>query len=123
MVDRDNGVTTGLLTALRYAKDNRLLPSGFDKGTADRDIAVVGAAANDANFRGGEDEVRYIVDFAGVEGPFSVEAELWYQPIGYRWAENLRPYDAPETKRFVSYYESMAASSATVLARAAVTTR
>ena len=29
------------------------------------------------------------------QGPFSVEAELWYQPIAYRWAMNLRDYDAP----------------------------
>ena len=34
-------------------------------------------------------------------GPFTVEVELRYQPIGYRWAHNLERYDAPEPKRFV----------------------
>jgi hypothetical protein len=34
-------VTTGLLTAVDYLKDNRL-PRGFDKQTAERDIAVRG---------------------------------------------------------------------------------
>jgi hypothetical protein len=45
-----------------------------------------------------------------------VEAELRYQVIAYRWAENLRSYDTTETKRFVSYYESMASSSSAILA-------
>src|SRR5207237_466186 len=38
----DNQVTTSLLTGVRYLKDNRLLPKGFDKATKDNDIAVVG---------------------------------------------------------------------------------
>lgn len=50
-----------------------------------------------------------------------MEAELRYQSIGYRWAENLRAFDAPEPARFVKYYEAMAAVSSTVLARAAAT--
>ena len=49
-------------------------------------------------------------------GPFTVVAELWFQPIGYRWAENLAPYDAPETRRFVAYYRAMAGSAAMVVA-------
>jgi hypothetical protein len=47
-----------------------------------------------------------------------VEAELWYQPIGFRWAHNLEAYQAAETRRFLSYYESMASGTAVVLARA-----
>src|SRR5215467_13467370 len=35
--DPNNGVTTGLLTAVTYLKDNRLLPRGFDKRTAEPD--------------------------------------------------------------------------------------
>ncbi len=44
--------TTGLLQAVGYLKDNRLLPPGFDKTTAVPDIAVRGAAVSDANFVG-----------------------------------------------------------------------
>ena len=40
-------------------------------------------------------------------GPFEVEAELLYQPIGYRWANNLKKYDAPEPRRFNGYYDAM----------------
>jgi hypothetical protein len=121
MVDPGGAVTTGLLSALRYVKDNRITPRGFDKATAHADIAVHGAAASDANFSGGRDRVRYAVDVSGQQGPFTIEAELWYQPIGFRWAHNLKPYDAPEPKRFVAWYAAMAAGSAASIARASAT--
>ena len=61
MVDRAVHVTTGLLRGVRFVKDNRLLPRGFDKSTAEPDIAVHGDAAADADFVGGGDRVRYRV--------------------------------------------------------------
>jgi len=122
MAGPDGAVTTGLLTATQYVKDNRLLPRGFDKATADRDVAVHGDAARDSNFTDAGDRVRYSVPVKG-SGPFTVEAALWYQPISFRWADNLRRYDAPEPRRFVSFYDAMSSSSATVLARATATTR
>jgi len=94
--DQRGGVTTGLLTAVDYLKDNRLLPRGFDKASADRDIAVRGDAAGDADFVGGSDRIRYSIDTAGASGPFTVEAELLYTPIGFRWARNLEPYPQDE---------------------------
>jgi hypothetical protein len=121
--DPRGGVTTGLLTALGYAKDNRILPRGFDKTNASRDIAVAGDAVSDPAFVGGSHRTRYNIDVARAEGPFRVVAELWYQPIGFRWAQNLRLQPAPETNRFVTYFESMADASGTVLARDSVTVR
>ena len=59
--DRDGAPTTGLLTAVQYLKDNRLLPRGFDKRTAAAEIAVVGSADGDDSFTGGSDRVRYRV--------------------------------------------------------------
>ena len=120
LVDSTDAVTTGLLHGVRYVKDNRLLPTGFDKAAAGPDIAVHGRAGADADFAAGGDRVRYSVDLAGERGPLTVEVALWYQSIGYRWAENLRPYDAPETRRFVGYYEAMASASGIAMARAAV---
>jgi hypothetical protein len=118
--DQKDHVTTGLLAGVHYLKDNRLLPDGFDKHTADADIAVVGDALNDPAFIGGGHRVRYFAPLGTAMGPFTIEAELWYQPIGYRWANNLKPYDhAPEPHRFNNYFDSMKASTATVLARAA----
>lgn len=119
--DSQGKVTTGLLSAVGFLKDNRLLPSGFDKQTAEKDIAVVGDAAGDPRFTDKGSVVRYIVDTGSASGPFHVEAELWYQPIGYRWAHNLEPYKSAEPQRFVSYYQSAAQHSAMVLARAEAT--
>jgi hypothetical protein len=108
-------VTTGLLSAVSYLKDNRLLPRGFDKGTAPGDVAVHGDALADMDFSAGEDRVRYSIDAAGARGPFTIEAQLWYQSVAYRWAQNLRTYRAPEPQRFVGYYDQMAPESALML--------
>jgi hypothetical protein len=115
-------VTTGLLKGVRFVKDNRLLPRGFDKRTAEPDVAVRGAAADDADFLGGGDRVRYRIALgADVGAPLTVEAELEYQSIAYRWAENLRGYGAEETQRFGRYYAENAAGSAVVIATATAT--
>jgi hypothetical protein len=119
--DPHGAVTTGLLSAIAYVKDNRILPRGFDKTTANRDVAVAGDAASDPAFVGGSHRTRYDVDAAQAQGPFRIVAELWYQPIGFRWAQNLRLQPAAETDRFVAYFESMADASGTVLARDSVT--
>ena len=116
--DSERHVTTGLLAAIGYLKDNRLLPTGFDKQTAEKDIAVVGEAVDDPNFGAGRDLITYSVALGGGEGPFHIEVELMYQPIAFRWAHNLEPYKTAESQRFVGYYEAMSSGSATVLARA-----
>lgn len=120
MADAGGAVTTGLLRGVRYIKDNRLLPRGFDKSTAGRDVAVHGEAAGDRDFGGRGDTVRYTIDVSGRQGPFRIDVELRYQPIAYRWAQNLRGYAGLEPTRFVRYYESMAATSSEVLARGSV---
>jgi hypothetical protein len=121
MEDRAGKPTTGLLQAVAFAKDNRLLPRGFDKTTADADIAVRGGALQDPDFAGGGDRVRFRIATVGMRGPFTAAVELRYQPIAYRWAHNLGTYAAPEPKRFVGYYEQLAPASSTVLAQSAMT--
>jgi hypothetical protein len=118
MAGADGGLTTGLLTAVRYVKDNRLLPHGFDKRTANPDIAVLGEALTDANFTGAGDRVRYSVAVPSGDGPFAVEADLMYQPIGYRWANNLKKYDAAEPRRFNGYFDAMGPATAASLGHA-----
>jgi hypothetical protein len=122
MVDEQGAVTTGLLHGFRYVKDNRILPRGFDKMAADKDVAVHGEAAADPDFTGGGDRVRYVIDVGRAGGPFEVLAELRYQSIGYRWAQNARR-DAAESTRFIRYYDSMASASSATLARATAIVR
>ena len=113
-----------LLTATQYLKDNRLLPKGFEKSTADPDIAVYGGASGDDDFVGGSDRVRYAVRVpAGISGPLTVEAALWYQPIGFRWAHNLGLDRSVEGDRFLGYFQQMADRSGAVLARTRVEVR
>lgn len=114
--DPAGAVTTGLLTAVSYLKDNRLLPRGFDKRTAPKDVAVHGAASADDDFAGGGDRIRYAMDLSGATGPFTVSVRLYYQSIGYRWAKNLAGRTDAESVRFTRYYDAMAAGSAVVLA-------
>ncbi|HXW06885.1 MAG TPA: hypothetical protein VD833_16755 [Vicinamibacterales bacterium] len=119
----DGSITTGLLTAVRYLKDNRVPPRGFDKSRVPDDVKVWGDAASDPDFRGGEDRLRYVIDAGDTAGPFVFDVALWYQPIGARWARNLEGYAAREPQRFVRYFDSMTPASAIVLARASAAVR
>ena len=104
MVNSDGEITRALLRAARYIKDNRLLPQGFDKGTAGEDLAVRGQAAQDANFIGGSDQIVYAVDVGSASGPFTIMAELLYQTLSYRFAKDLESGGAEAAKRFATYY-------------------
>jgi hypothetical protein len=116
-------MTTGLIQAMGYRKDNRLLPSGFDKGSAGNDFAVYGGAAEDDDFVGGGDTVRYRVDLGEADGELTVTIELLYQSIGYRWAENLRRHeDAAEVTRFLDRYDALPNQPITVAAATATAT-
>jgi hypothetical protein len=123
MVDFRGDVTTGLLWGVEYVKDNRLLPRGFDKDTASDDVAVRGRALDDEDFVGGGDVTRYSVAVDPTRGPFSVEATLWYQPIGYRWAMNLGSFQTAESAQFLEFFEGVAPASATPMAKASVEIR
>ncbi len=99
-------VTTHLLHASSYLKDNRLLPSGFDLAAATADIAPYGAATEDENFLGGRDEITYAFDVSGHSGPFMIDVELLYQSIGFRWANNLRPFATAEAGAFIQIFDA-----------------
>lgn len=105
--DVNGEVTSTLLRAAGYLKDNRLLPAGFDKASAHADTVVYGGAASDGDFLGGGDRVIYAIPLNGATGPFTLEAELLYQTISYHWAHKLDDYaGTPEVARFLGYYEA-----------------
>ena len=116
--DSQGRVTTGLLHAVKYLKDNRILPAGFDKKQAGADVAVHGEALADEDFAEGSDRVFLRIPVGKGRAPFKIEAELLYQPIGYRWAENLRAVDGAEPRTFTRAYDALAAVSFQRMARA-----
>ncbi len=105
--DADGLVTTSVLSAAGFLKDNRLLPAGFEKSAPYPDIAVRGGAMEDENFLGGGDVVTYIIPVGGGSGPYTLTAELLYQSIGFRWAENLRQATGPEIDQFLGFYAAV----------------
>jgi len=107
MGDVNDKVTTTLLRGAVYLKDNRLLPSGFEKNQVSEDIAVCGNAFDDPDFLGGHDRISYRIPLPSSSGNYSVSVELLYQSIGNRWALNLDRYDAVEPQRFISYYSEV----------------
>ena len=93
-------VTTFQMLATGYLKDNRLLPDGFDKNNPPTVSAVIGEALQDPSFTGGRDSLTYQVQTGGANGPFTIQVELLYQSVGYRWAENLLDSQTEESKTF-----------------------
>lgn len=106
--------TTSLLSAIAYLKDNRLLPRGFDKATADPAIGVVGTARDDETFTGGSDRVQYRIPLVSGQHWTRIEVELNYQPIGYRWAHNLGNYSSSETSAFLRFFRAMEQRTTTI---------
>ena len=102
----DGSVTTSVLSAASYLKDNRLLPSGFEKAAPYPDIMVRGGAMEDEDFLGGGDVVTYLVPLSG-SGPYTITADLLFQTVGFRWAQNLRRAEGTEIDRFLAYYEGV----------------
>ena len=123
IVDAEGRVTTGLLRAVRYVKDNRILPKGFDKATAAPETAVRGRAIADNDFSNGGDTIRYVVPLKPDIDAATISVRLMFQTIGFRWAENLSPYESLETVRFTRYYRENADTSAIPLASVEVTWR
>ncbi|UCF39215.1 MAG: hypothetical protein JSU96_10390 [Acidobacteriota bacterium] len=107
MENTEEEVTYTLLRAARFAKDNRLLPYGFDKGSVEDDVKPAGACLEDPNFIGGEDEVTYIADIHDV--PIShlmIRVELLDQTLSYRFIQDLFQDSGDSiVSRFHSMYE------------------
>ena len=104
MGDNEGRVTYTLLRAAEYLKDNRVLPAGAEKAALPADVAVYGAAAADANFLGGSDLVTYRIELPGATGPFTLSAELLYEPLSYQFVADLLTDETELTERFGKYY-------------------
>ena len=105
MADIQHNVTHSLVEGVRYHKDNRLTPKGFDKTLVDNDIAVVGQANLDDNFNSGLDFFEYRVKVP--QGDYFILAELVYQPLAFGHLEYLfKDTDLPEVDQFKTIYDA-----------------
>ena len=110
-------VTYTLLRGKEYLKDNRILPTGFNKAGAPNDVRVVGAALSDANFIGGSDRISYQIGGLPA-GNYTIKAELVYQTLSYAFAEDLFvDTTTPEVVDFKTMFDASTQKS-TVIASA-----
>jgi hypothetical protein len=107
LTNTDGEVTTTLLRAAAFLKDNRIVPQGFGFSSVKLDVHTQGLAVDDTDFKGGGDLVGYLIDVSTADGSLTVSVELLYQSVGYRWANNLRGYNTYETDRFIRLYDGM----------------
>jgi len=105
MKDVAGEVTTFQMLAAGYLKDNRLLPDGFDKQNPPTVSSVIGEAMQDSSFTGGSDSITYQVQTGGASGPFTVQVEMLYQSVSYRWAKNVLDSQTKESQTFGSMLE------------------
>jgi hypothetical protein len=105
--DSEREVTTTLLHAAGYLKDNRLLPTGFDKSAPYEDFAVRGLAFEDIDFDETFDQIQYVLAVGESTGPYQIMIELLYQSVGYRWIANLDDQSGSEIERFLGYVEEV----------------
>lgn len=88
MENWEGDVTYTLLRASGFAKDNRILPAGFDKDEAPESVKPVGLAFDDKDFIGGQDSIIYKI--SGVSGnEITIEAELKDQTLAYTMVHDL----------------------------------
>jgi len=105
MLDSNGEATSVLLQGVAFAKDNRILPAGFNKDTAPADVAVIGDALADENFVGGSDTTSYLISLPAGTGEVTIQVELLYQTVSYRFLDDLLSYPSPEQKTLADLVE------------------
>lgn len=115
--------TTSLMRAAAWAKDNRLLPSGFrgdqalPEGVSDLSVEPVGVG-EDSDFIAGSDQVRYRIAPVPTEGPLHVRVEALYQSFH---SEHLTGMDADASEEEATFLSTKKRHAAPVSAAHAET--
>jgi hypothetical protein len=107
MEDSEGELTTTLLRGAGYSKDNRLLPAGFNLENHHADIAIHGEALADEDFQAGGDRTFFQIDLGESAGPYTIQVDLLYQTVGFRWAQNLADSVSSEVDDFLRYYDAV----------------
>jgi len=107
MADANGEITTEVMGAVEYLKDNRIMPVGQDKFGAVESIQPRGKAVGDEDFQGGVDEIQYAIDLRQEQGPFTVTIEVLYQSVALPWIEAMRDLGFDEVQRFIRMYDAV----------------
>lgn len=97
----ENALTTDLLLAARYIKDNRLLPPGYEKDSPYVDLAPHGRAVEDEDFDLGLDTVELIASVGEAAGPFTLRVELLFQPVSFHWLTDMAEGQSPAVQHLM----------------------
>lgn len=122
IADLGGAVTTSLMGAASYLKDNRLPPRGYlSTGSHAASTAIIGDAATDPNFNRdaavegtGADVVTYEFDISAADGAVTVEATLVYQSVAPRFVAPFRDTAMPKAVSFLAMYDAEENAPATV---------
>jgi len=106
MADKDGAPAFRLLRGRSFAKDNRLLPAGWDPDHADAARTIPVGVGADPDFIAAGDTTRYVVAAPAAGGPYKISVELLYQPLAPRFAAELFAVDTPEVRAFEALYET-----------------
>lgn len=112
MADAEGRPTLELLRAASYAKDTRLLPTGFSLDAAaarlpagiDPESIAPKGLGDDPNFTAGSDTVTYHVQTPPDSGPYRVRARLWYQSIKPSHLAPFEIHGSPEEAQFLEIF-------------------
>lgn len=104
MQDAEGRVTSALLRATAYAKDNRLLPLGWSPEHPDAALTQAVGVEADENFGPGLDRVSYQI--AAPPGAARVRVSLYYQSIPPVAVEGLSDHNSPALLRFSAMTEA-----------------
>ncbi len=107
MANASGEITTKVMGATEYLKDNRIMPAGQYKFGAVEAIQPRGNAVGDEDFQGGVDEIQYAIDLREETGPFTVTVEVLYQSIAHPWVEAMRGIGSDEVEKFLKFYDSV----------------
>lgn len=115
MMDTDQAVTYAFLRAADHAKENRLLPKGFDKPFSPPDIRPHAEALADPDFAGGSDTIRYIIS-GQPAGVLKIRAVLLFQPVSFAFVRDLLTLETKSdaVRRFDGYQKQMDKTPVTI---------
>jgi hypothetical protein len=106
MEDPERSLTFRLLRGARYGKDNRLLPQGWQGDHPAAALTAPAGVDGDPDFVGGSDRIDYVFAAPAENGPYAIEAALYYQSLGTRFVNEVLAVGGPPIRSFERLYRA-----------------